>query len=63
MPQDDSIAVTSDAIAWYDHNADEAVAFYEAASPDKVNDWLRGYLPSQQGLILDVGAGSGRDAA
>jgi len=31
--------------------------------PEKVNAWLDSLLPSQPALVLDVGAGSGRDAA
>ncbi|WP_299651063.1 class I SAM-dependent methyltransferase [uncultured Jannaschia sp.] len=36
---------------------------YEALDPDRLNAWLRDLLPAPPGAVLDVGAGSGRDAA
>ena len=48
---------------WYDANADEIVADYEKASPADIHGWLVDLLPSKPGVVLDVGAGSGRDAA
>jgi SAM-dependent methyltransferase len=63
MPEDDSLPASTDSIAWYDLHAGEAVSRYEALDPDQINDWVRSFLPSQPGFILDVGAGSGRDAA
>lgn len=36
---------------------------YESLSADSLNDWLVDLLPSGKGLALDVGAGTGRDAA
>jgi len=53
----------SDSVEWYDDHADETVGRYESLAPDEVNGWLRGFLPDKRGFILDVGAGSGRDAA
>ncbi len=43
--------------------AAEAAARYEAVDPNVLNDWLRDLLPEGRGCVLDVGAGSGRDAA
>ena len=34
---------------------------YDVLSPKKLNDWMLPYLPTN-GNILDIGAGSGRDA-
>jgi SAM-dependent methyltransferase len=63
MPEDESVPAPTDPIAWYDLHAGEAVSRYESPSPEKINNWLRPFLPGQPGFILDVGAGSGRDAA
>ena len=41
----------------------EAAARYEAVAATDVNRWLLDLLPEGKGCILDVGAGSGRDAA
>ena len=53
----------SDAVAWYDANAASAAARFEMHSPATVNDWLADLLPKPPAVIMDVGAGSGRDAA
>jgi protein-L-isoaspartate O-methyltransferase len=63
MPEDESVPAINDPIGWYDVHADEAVGRYESLAPERINDWVRDFLPGQPGLILDVGAGSGRDAA
>ncbi len=63
MPADDFSPDSSDAIAWYDDHAEAVVKRHESMAPEKVNAWLDNVLPSQPGLVLDVGAGSGRDAA
>jgi len=52
-----------DAISWYDANAQAAVERYEKVDPESVHGWLIDLLPSRPAAILDVGAGSGRDAA
>ncbi|MYF41170.1 MAG: methyltransferase domain-containing protein [Rhodothermaceae bacterium] len=39
------------------------VARYESIDPEKVNAWLEPYIPREPASILDVSAGSGRDAA
>ncbi|MCG5531564.1 methyltransferase domain-containing protein [Halorhodospira halochloris] len=51
-------------IAWYNNRAAQIADQYEQLSFDQVHGWLRDYLPSGGGaLVLDIGAGSGRDAA
>ncbi len=52
-----------DPVAWYDANAGEVAARYEALASAVVHGWLHGLLPGDPGTVLDVGAGSGRDAA
>ena len=51
------------AIAWYDANADVAAARYERIAPERLHAWLTDLLPAAPAAALDVGAGSGRDAA
>ena len=53
----------SDAIDWYDANARQLSASYEALRAEDVYGWLTGLLPSPPGVAVDVGAGTGRDAA
>jgi SAM-dependent methyltransferase len=53
----------SQAINWYDANAGSLSRRYEAVAADKVNAWLVPSLPTSPALVLDVGAGTGRDAA
>lgn len=52
-----------DPVAWYDANAVEATARYESLASAAVHGWLHDLLPQKPGTALDVGAGSGRDAA
>ena len=52
-----------DPIAWYDANAEAVVARYEAVTSEAVHGWLRDLLPQRSASVLDIGAGSGRDAA
>jgi SAM-dependent methyltransferase len=63
MSADDLGSDSSDAVAWYDQHADGVVERHESVAPEKVDAWLENFLPSQSALALDVGAGSGRDAA
>ena len=53
----------SDVVAWYDANAASAVERFEAYSAATLNAWLTNLLPKPPAVIMDVGAGSGRDAA
>lgn len=52
-----------DSVAWYDANAEAVVAQYEAVLSEAVHGWLRDLLPKGSASVLDIGAGSGRDAA
>ena len=52
-----------DAIAWYDANAERASDRYESVAFERVHGWLADLLPKPPAAVLDVGAGSGRDAA
>ena len=52
-----------DAIAWYDANAEAACNRYESVTFERVHGWLTDLLPKPPAAVLDVGAGSGRDAA
>ena len=51
------------AIAWYDRHAASVTVEYEAHDPAVMHGWAAGLLPLPPALVLDVGAGSGRDAA
>ena len=50
-------------ITWYERHAAQVVSSYEALSPEHLHGWLDGLLPTAAALVLDVGAGTGRDAA
>ena len=50
------------ALIWYDEHAETLVAEYEALDTVELHDWALNLLP-QSGSALDIGAGSGRDAA
>lgn len=52
-----------DTVQWYEVRAKELADWYETASAERVHSWLKRLLPSAPATILDVGAGSGRDAA
>ena len=53
----------SDAITSYEANAVSAAARFESHSAATLNGWLTDLLPKSPAVIMDVGAGSGRDAA
>ncbi len=57
------MSVSADPLAWYGSNAATLAAAYEALDPARVHAWLNGLLPTAPALVLDVGAGTGRDAA
>jgi SAM-dependent methyltransferase len=52
-----------DPVEWYEKNSSIAAADYESADPSQLNRWLSDLLPRASGTIIDIGAGSGRDAA
>jgi SAM-dependent methyltransferase len=49
--------------SWYDAHAPDLVHRYELIDPATMYGWLSGLLSDATGTVLDVGAGSGRDAA
>ena len=53
----------ADPIVWYERHATQVVGSYEALPPERLHRWLDGLLPAVPALVLDVGAGTGRDAA
>ena len=53
----------TDPAAWYDARAAVLAESYEAIAPERLHGWLDGLLPAVRSLVLDVGSGSGRDAA
>jgi len=54
--------VQSSVVSWYDANASHLATAYEAVPPMLTQDWLADLLPAPPALIVDVGAGTGRDA-
>ena len=48
---------------WYETHAAEAAARYESVAAEQINAWLSDLLPQRRAVVLDVGAGSGRDTA
>lgn len=57
-----NLAPLADPIAYCDAHADELVARYESVSFEKVHGNITLWLPRLPASVLDVGAGSGRDA-
>lgn len=51
------------AAAWYDQHAASVAADYESLDSVALHGWAIDLLPLSPALVLDVGAGSGRDAA
>jgi protein-L-isoaspartate O-methyltransferase len=48
----------------YGPRVEEAPTPFHALAPDEVHGWLADLLPTEPGaLVMDVGAGMGRDAA
>lgn len=48
---------------WYDSRAPECASASEALDAAALNGWLSGLIPEAPGLVIDIGAGTGRDAA
>ncbi len=48
---------------YYDTHAPQLAATYESLEAERLNAWLRDSLPAVPACVLDIGAGSGRDAA
>jgi SAM-dependent methyltransferase len=53
----------SEPIDWYNAHAADLTRRYEAIDPGDLYSWLLGLIPTKPGIVLDIGAGSGRDAA
>ena len=51
-----------DAVAYYHRTAASLASCYDSVAFEDVHATLLGYLPSRPSRVLDVGAGSGRDA-
>jgi SAM-dependent methyltransferase len=49
-------------VSWYDANAPRLAAAYESVAPTITRDWLADLLPRPPAVVIDVGAGTGRDA-
>lgn len=52
-----------DPVSWYEAHAAEVESQYEAVDPAHLHAWVSPLLPPPPAIVLDVGAGSGRDAA
>ncbi len=52
-----------DPVAWYDANANIVAPRYEGVAATSVHGWIEDLLPEAPATAMDVGAGSGRDAA
>src|SRR3954454_23564265 len=57
------MTVSTEAGTWYDAHAGELASSYEAVDPEQLHSWFADLLPTAPSLVLDVGAGTGRDAA
>lgn len=53
----------TEAVRWYDAHATELARSYESIEAERVHAWMVDLLPADRGIALDVGAGTGRDAA
>ena len=61
-PRCDGASVKT-AIDWYDEHAGTVAELYEKATFETANGWYSHLLPPSPAAVLDVGAGSGRDAS
>ncbi len=53
----------NDPTAWYDTHAETVVSRYENVCPHEIYRWCAHLFPPALATALDIGAGSGRDAA
>ncbi len=53
----------ADPIVWYERHATQVVSSYEALPPERLHGRLDGLLPAVLAPVLNIGAGTGRDAA
>ena len=49
--------------SYYDDNASHLAVSYESLDAARLNAWFKDHLPAAPACVLDIGAGSGRDAA
>jgi SAM-dependent methyltransferase len=49
--------------SWYDSHAADVVHAYEGVDPAKLHGWINDLISKAPGTVLDIGAGTGRDAA
>lgn len=49
-------------IEYYDKNGRAAAEIYDRVNADALHAWMSRFLPKEPAVILDIGAGSGRDA-
>ena len=52
----------SSAIRWYDAHAASLSRRYAQLDPNQLHDWPVDLIPAPPSLVMDVGAGCGRDA-
>jgi SAM-dependent methyltransferase len=57
------VPYSDDAINWYESRAETLARQYEALAAENLLTWLVDLLPVAPALVIDVGAGTGRDAA
>ena len=50
-------------VRWYDANAARLAPTYEAVESERLHGWCLDLLPPPGARVLDIGAGTGRDAA
>ncbi len=53
----------TDEADWYDRHAVRLAPVYESLPPAGTRGWLAGLLPPAPAVVVDIGAGTGRDAA
>ena len=51
-----------DPIDYYDSHGSASAAIYDRVNADALHAWMERFLPKGPAVVLDVGAGSGRDA-
>lgn len=50
-------------VSWYNQHAESVAEQYESIDPESLHRWMLDLLPDAPAIVLDVGAGTGRDAA
>ena len=55
--------MTTEAIRWYDNHVADVSDRYESVKAEAVHAWLSDLIPKTPAVVLDVGSGTGRDAA